>query len=97
MADKIALFRRHIHSMRDLLDVLCASCFFGSEYAELYTSMNNTELALLQKNMPEDETDFDHTTESEKEWQQAFTCFLPSLDEKHRANIRQLAALLIIQ
>ena len=46
ISDKIAIFKQHVHSVRDCVEILNI-CFWDEEFIELYNALDKTELALL--------------------------------------------------
>ena len=45
--NKVSLIKSEVHSFEDLIDMLEGSCFFGDEYAYLFSQLSDHELALL--------------------------------------------------
>lgn len=68
--DKIAIIRREIHSLNDLMELL-EVCFFEEEYHEVFQALSDTELSILketiQKNMIQESIDGIHSL---KTWQE---------------------------
>jgi hypothetical protein len=92
VSDKIAIIQKEIHSITDLVDLLEGGCIFGSEFAEVFQSLGDMELALLLKRVPTNMTDLDlHFTENEKEWQSKLICFFNEMDLTTREKIREVA------
>lgn len=71
VSDKIAIIKREVHSITDLVDMLEAYCIFENEFYHIFNSMENSELALLLKLVPLDK---------EKEWQKCLISFLENVD-----------------
>jgi hypothetical protein len=46
LSDKIAIIKEQVHSVRDLIEVLNV-CLWGNEYAELFRSFSDLEIAIL--------------------------------------------------
>ena len=81
VSDKIAIIRREIHSMADLVDILEGYCLFNDEFSQLFQSLGDMELALLSKRLPANGAASDlHYTENEKEWHQRLNIFLKEMD-----------------
>ena len=81
VSDKLAIVKRKIHSMADLVDILEGYCFFNDEFSQLFQSLGDMELALLSKRLPANGADSDlHYTENEKEWHQRLDSFLKEMD-----------------
>ncbi|MBE0501969.1 MAG: hypothetical protein IBX47_11055 [Desulfuromonadales bacterium] len=92
VSDKIAIIRREIHSITDLVDILEGYCIFDAEFTGVFQSLGDMELALLLKKLPTHIIDPDlHFTENEKEWQNKLSCFFNEIDPARRENIRELA------
>lgn len=53
--EKIELVKSEVHSMRDFTDLLGADCFWGEEYAALFASLDDAELAVLTRRVFADE------------------------------------------
>lgn len=86
--DKIDIIKEEFHSLRDLVDVLCADCIFGDEFIYIFKALEDFELALLLKYVPNDDFTSDNCcTESEKEWHERFRVYLESLDKVRREEI----------
>jgi hypothetical protein len=92
VSDKIVIIKREIHSITDLVDILEGSCIFDMEFAEIFQSLGDMELALLLKKLPTHLIDSNlHFTENEKEWQNRLNCFFKEIDLTRRESISALA------
>jgi len=92
VSDKIATIRREIHSLVDLVDILEGDCIFGSEFAEVFQSLEDMELALLLKKIPKYIVDANfHFTNNEKLWHDKLHSFLAQIDPDRRERIKELS------
>jgi len=82
VSDKIAIIKREVHSITDLVDMLEAYCIFDNEFYHIFNSMENSELALLLKLVPLDK---------EKEWQKCLISFLQNIDSAKLEIITRLS------
>ncbi len=90
--DKAAIIKRDIHSMLDLVDIFEGDYIFGDEFTLVFQTLEDIELALLLKKLPEYMTASGNPfTETEKEWEIKFTEYLISLDNDRNKGIRELA------
>lgn len=81
ISDKIAIIKRKIHSIIDLIDILEGDCIFDNEFSEVFKSLGDMGIAILLKNIPIDTKELDyHTIENEKEWYHRLNCFLQEID-----------------
>ncbi len=67
--DKIAMVKRHIHSLGDLAEVLDI-CFFGDELTEVFQLLNKSEITALFNYLD---------NEDEKDWQKALKEYAANL------------------
>lgn len=67
--DKVALFRDHVRSLADLIEIL-EECFYGDEYVEVFKLLTETERVILKKSI-EAEAGLEGLEDykPEKEWQ----------------------------
>jgi hypothetical protein len=86
MSDKLGLIK-NIRSIKDLEDMLGASCLYGGEFEALFGTLGDEVLALLYLHVPEDGAL--HVTEDEKEWQAALFAYLEKTGKA--ARIREAA------
>lgn len=70
-SDKLALIK-NIRSLRDLEDMLGASCLQAGEYETVFGTLDDSMLALLYAHMP----DSLHATAAEIEWRAALAEYL---------------------
>lgn len=90
--DKIAIIKRDVHSILDLIDIFEGDYIFEEEFALLFQTLEDIELALLLKKLPEYMAAAGNPfTETEKEWEIRFTEYLKSLDTGRSDSIRALA------
>lgn len=95
--DKLLLIQTQVRSMSDLLDLLESGCLFGREFAVLFSSLQDTELAILSGRLPRDANDTLHHTAEEDVWHAAFRQFLSGLETGRAGRIRALARQLSLQ
>ncbi len=95
--DKLLLIQTRVRSMSDLLDLLESGCLFGNEFAALFSSLQDTELAILAGRLPRDTNDTLHHTAEEDVWHAAFRQFLSGLETGRAGRIRSLAHRLDLQ
>ena len=77
VSDKIALLRRASTGIADLIDLLEGDCFFGEEYCDVFTSLEDVQLALLKKRLSLDPASADFLEEeNRREWQSRLHDFL---------------------
>lgn len=89
---KIKIIKDDIHSLTDLVDLLGADCIFDNEFIEVFNALDDFEIALLLKFLPDSkELKSDYGTESEKEWHEKLLDFMDSLDEIKRRDIMMLS------
>ncbi|PKM83238.1 MAG: hypothetical protein CVU89_00320 [Firmicutes bacterium HGW-Firmicutes-14] len=87
-SDKIAIIKREIHSMTDLVDILEGSCLLGDEFSEVFQYLGDMELAWLLTKLPADTADADlHYTENEKDWHARLDNFLKEMNLSRRESI----------
>lgn len=91
LSGKIAMIRERVHSVQDLADTLASGCLFGPEYGALFAVLEEFELALLWKQLPEEENAL-HLSRGDEAWQQALTNWFRQQPEARRARIPALAA-----
>lgn len=72
--DKLAIIHRSVRSIGDLTDILGASCLFGSEFETVFSTLDDSALALLWLHIPEDGAQ--HVSEAESEWHGALLDYL---------------------
>ena len=72
-ADRLALIRRHVHSLQDLTDLLGADVLSGGDFAALFSGLDEVTLSQLAAMLPEDSF---HSTSAEREWHMALTAHL---------------------
>ncbi len=90
--DKIAIIKRDIHSILDLIDIFEGDYIFGDEFTLVFQTLEDIELALLLKKLPEYMAASGNPfTETEKEWEIKFTEYLKLLDAGRSNSIRELA------
>lgn len=89
--DKLLLIQKQVHSASDLLDLLGSGCLFGREYAALFSSLQETELALLAGRLPRDANDTLHHTAEETDWHAALRQFLSRLEDGRAGRVWSLA------
>lgn len=78
------LIKQRVRSWQDFIDILEADCLFEGEYAALYASLDDMELAVLGNTVLEDELRettlhvllSDHEIGFSEEWQYEFVSFL---------------------
>jgi hypothetical protein len=96
IGDKIKLIRSNFHSLHDYLDLLESDTLYGEEYAALFDTFGDMELAILAKivfyeDLRDDFPDFPSIVEAregaEREWQQHFIHFLRQLDRSRLKSI----------
>ncbi len=88
VSDKIAIIRREIHSIADLVDILGGYCLFDDEYSQVFQSLGDMELALLLKKLPADTADTDlHYSENEKEWHHRLSSYLKNMEPVRRKRL----------
>ncbi len=91
-SDKIAIIRKEIHSIIDLIDVLEGDCIFDKEYDELFQSFSEVELALLLNKLQANNQDFDyHLAEDEKEWHGKLNNYLKELNPEKAERVNEIA------
>ena len=73
-SDKLELLKS-IRSLRDLEDMLGASCLQAEEYAAVFGTLDDNVLALLYARIPEDTL---HVTKAESEWHSSLAEYLGS-------------------
>ncbi|MDP4152975.1 MAG: DUF6179 domain-containing protein [Bacillota bacterium] len=97
----IGIIRDKIHSIKDLIDVLEADCFFDSEFNMLFKTFDDTELALLGTNVFFEQlraggvklTDaFIEKVNStaERDWQRYYLEYIKELDDGRKSSIETL-------
>ncbi len=92
--DKIAIIRREIHSITDFVDILEGYCIFDDEFAEIFKSLGDMDLALLIKKLSTYLTDSNFLyTENGKEWHDRLNCFFKEIDLTRKESIRELSLL----
>ncbi|MBZ9686651.1 DUF6179 domain-containing protein [Clostridium estertheticum] len=92
VSDKIAIIKREIHSIIDLIDILEGHCILDDEFSEIFQSLGDMELALLLKNLPTYIVDSNYQfTENEKEWKNKLNCFFKEIDLVRVESIRELS------
>lgn len=90
--DKIAIIKRDVHSILDLIDIFEGDYIFEEEFVLLFQTLEDIELALLLKRLPEYMAALGRPfTETEQEWEIRFTEYLKSLDAGRNNSIRDLA------
>lgn len=90
--DKIAIIKREIHSITDLVDIFEGYCVFDDEFAEIFQSLGDMELALLLQKLPRYMIDSNfHFTENEKEWHNRLNSFNKEIDLTRRETIKELS------
>ncbi|MDF2655421.1 MAG: hypothetical protein K0R19_1895 [Bacillota bacterium] len=95
LSDKLILLRNAPLSMRDLTDLLDSECFFEDEYASLFSSLNEVELALLLKTLPHSadlpslygRAAIRDEYEKLRQWHLPFLSYLDGLELKDRNRI----------
>lgn len=86
--DKIKIIREEIHSLEDLVDVLGSDCIFDDEFINVFKALDDFEIALLLKYIPNDSTvDRDYGIEGEKEWHGKLRNYLSDLEEVKKEEI----------
>ena len=89
---KIKIIKEEIHSFRDLVDVLGAGCIFDDEFIDVFSALDDFEIALLIKNISDNVIfDTDYCTEDEKEWQEKFKVYLDSLDDIKKKDVIRIS------
>lgn len=73
ISDKIAMIKKSIHSIRDLMDVL-DTCIWENEYVEVFSLLNDIEKEYVYEQI-ENEISTDIDKEDLKNWQKAFLQF----------------------
>lgn len=92
VSDKIAIIKREIHSIIDLIDILEGYCILDNEFSEVFQSLGDMELALLLKKVPTHMIDSNyHHAEDEKEWHGKLNSFLEEIDSIRMESIRELS------
>jgi hypothetical protein len=90
--DKMKIIREELHSLQDLVDVLGADCIFDEEFSCIFKGLEDFELSLLLKYLPNNESmDSDYGTESEKEWQEKLKEYLGTIDELKKDEIMRIS------
>lgn len=90
--DKIKIIREELHSLKDLADVLSSYCIFDDEFIYIFMALEDFEIALLTKYLPDTETgDSDYGTECEREWHERLVEYIDSLEELRKGEIIQLS------
>lgn len=90
--DKMKIIREELHSLQDLVDILGADCIFDEEFSYIFKALEDFELALLLKYLPNNEAmDADYGTESEKEWHEKFIEFLDTLGPAKKEEIIKIS------
>jgi hypothetical protein len=87
---KVRTISEHVQSFEDFVDLLSADCFFDDEFITVFESLKEFELALLLKKVLDSSGERSieslnlntnlHLSESEKQWQKRFVCYLKELD-----------------
>jgi hypothetical protein len=92
VSDKIAIIKREIHSIIDLIDILEGDCIIDNEFSEVFKSLGDMELALLLKNVPTHIIDSNYNyAEDEKQWHNKLKCFFKEIDLMRMESIRELS------
>lgn len=94
LSDKISLLRAQPLSFSDLLDVLGSGCFFGDEYAALYASLEEAEIALLLQHTNDSGLSDFYELEPGKPWQAELKRFLEQAPPERRERIEQLSEMI---
>lgn len=90
--DKIKIIREELHSLKDLADVLSSYCIFDEEFIYIFKALENFEIALLTKYLPDTETgDSDYGTECEREWHERLVEYIDSLENLRKNEIIQMS------
>lgn len=96
VSDKIAVITAGVHALTDFLDVLQADCLCGAEFAAVFGTLTDMELAVLCcvgfgttfRNNPRDLMETLLTDlKAETQWQRQFGRFIAELDEARRQSI----------
>ncbi|WP_333860727.1 DUF6179 domain-containing protein [Clostridium sp.] len=99
--DKINIIALNLKSFEDYMDLLDSECLFGSEYIEVFSTLNDMSLAVLGKTVFYDDLNCNSLNLSyeelikyrdnmESEWQNYFIEFLLSLPEKKIKNVENI-------
>jgi hypothetical protein len=79
--DKIRIIKKELHSLNDLVDILSADCIFDDEFIYFFKALEDFEIALLLKYLPNSEVEAtDYGTEAEREWHEKLNIYLDSLE-----------------
>lgn len=90
--NKMKIIREEIHSLEDLVDVLGSDCIFDDEFIDVFKALDDFEIALLLKYIPNDSTvDSDYGIEGEKEWHGKLRNYLNDLEEVKKEEIIQIS------
>lgn len=90
--DKIKIIREELHSLKDLADVLSSYCIFDEEFIYIFKDLEDFEIALLTKYLPDTETgDSDYGTECEREWHERLVEYIDNLEELRKGVIIQMS------
>ena len=81
LSDKIAMIKRHIHSINDLVEVL-NTCFWEEDSIEVFKLLSEPELALLFRHIDERKENYSDSLELEYPWEGFFMKYIESLEEK---------------
>lgn len=95
-ADKVAMVRNAPLSLRDLIDLLESACFFEEEYLQLFKSLEDSQLALLLRELPCIPEYQEYMSEDfNQEWQVSMLRFLEHLTPTRRLAIKELSSKII--
>jgi predicted AlkP superfamily phosphohydrolase/phosphomutase len=90
--DKIAIIKSEIHSIADLVDILEGDYIFDEEFTMVFKSMQDIELALLVKRLPEYmDASGKSFTETENDWELKLMDYLKTVDLRRNNQIREIA------
>lgn len=100
MEDKISQIKTGIKSLYDFLDIMNSDCFFGNEYQELFSGLEESELAVLAGLLFHGELRdgslnlkriASQNKTAEYEWQEHFLEYLKALDTDKLNEIQKQA------
>ena len=89
LSDKLALLRRDVHNIQDLVEVL-NNCFWADECQALYGRMQDLELALLLRHSRARERDEFSLWDEGSEWEKQLEQYVAALDETRRERINTI-------